>query len=200
MKYNFIELREEMSQVLPAKRYYHVLGVEFTCAALAMRYEANMLHAQLGGLLHDCAKYLSDDDILKQCKKYNIEISDVEMRNPYLLHAKLGSLYANKLYGINEIEVLQAITYHTTGKPHMSLLEKIVFTADYIEPSRKEIPGLREIQKQAFIDLDIAVYNILKNTLSYLSGKKSNKEIDPLTEQAYEYYKELTEKRRKNNE
>jgi predicted HD superfamily hydrolase involved in NAD metabolism len=195
MEYNFIEIQEELKKELPKKRFHHTLGVEHTSACLAMRYGANIAKAQAGGLLHDCAKCLSDQEILLRCKSSKLTITEVEERNPYLLHAKLGAEIARERYGIQDIEVLNTIIYHTTGKPNMSLLEKIVFVADYIEPSRKEIPGLSEIRKLSFIDLDKTVYQILKNTLSYLSGDTGVKEIDPLTEKAYEYYKEIIEKK-----
>ncbi len=195
MAYNFIEIQEELKKELTKKRFQHTLGVEHTSACLAMRYEADMVKAQIGGLLHDCAKCLSEQEILLRCKAANLVITEVEERNPYLLHAKLGAKIANERYGIKDSEVLSTIICHTTGKPNMTLLEKIVFVADYIEPARKEIPGLSEIRKLSFIDLDKTVYQILKNTLSYLNGDSNGKEIDPLTEKAYEYYKEIIEKK-----
>jgi predicted HD superfamily hydrolase involved in NAD metabolism len=195
MEYNFTQLHEELRQQLPKKRFLHTLGVEYTCACLSMRYGINIYQAQMGGLLHDCAKYLPDEEILSRCKQSKLPITPIEERNPYLLHAKLGALFAKEKYAIQDEEILDAITYHTTGKSDMTLLEKIVFIADYIEPSRKLIPGLEEIRQVAFVDLDITMYRILENTLCYLCKEKGKREIDPLTEKAYKYYKEILDKK-----
>lgn len=175
-----------MEKVQDAKRFEHTLGVEYTAAALAMRYGYDIADAQIAGLLHDCAKCLSDEKQLAICKKHNISISVVESRNPFLLHAKTGAYLAGKKYGIMDPDILNAIRYHTTGRPGMGLLEKIVFLADYIEPGRKHAPNLAEIRKLAFVDLDKALLQILEDTLGYL--KNSEGEIDPMTEKTCRYY------------
>lgn len=186
------ELQNEVKSKLTEKRYLHTLGVCHTSACLAMSYGEDIKKASIAGMLHDCAKCLSDEEIKKQCLEYQIEISEIENRNPYLLHSKLGAYYAKHIYNINDIDILNAIQYHTTGRPNMSLLEKIVFIADYIEAGRKDIPGLKEIRSIAFQHIDQAVYLSLKNTLTYLNSQISARkqvEIDTLTNKAYEYYK-----------
>ena len=110
----------------------------------------------------------------------------MERRNPFLLHAKVGSFIAMDEYGVTDSDVINAILNHTTGRPGMSMLEKIVFIADYIEPGRKQAPNLSEVRKLAFMDLDRALLRILENTLSYL--KESGGELDPLTQKTYDYY------------
>lgn len=180
------KIRKAMEKTLDAKRYEHTLGVEFTAAALAMRYNCSVSNAQLAGLLHDCAKCLSGEKKLSICEKNHIEVSEIEKRNPFLLHSKVGSFLAKKEYGIDDLDVLNAILNHTTGRPGMSLLEKIVFVADYIEPGRKSAPNLREIRKLAFTNLDQALIKILEDTLIYL--KEGGGEIDPMTAQTYAYY------------
>lgn len=187
--YDFEEMNCKLQKELTKKRYTHTLGVSYTAASLAMRYGYDVKKAQVAGLLHDCAKCNTDEKMLEKCKKNNIVITDVEKRNPYLLHAKLGACFAKKKYGIEEEEILSAITYHTTGKPDMSELEKIVFISDYIEPNRKEIWGLPQIRKMAFENMDEAVFMILDHTLSYLKEQGEKKEIDLMTEEAFEYYK-----------
>lgn len=181
-------IREKLRTVLKPARYLHTIGVENTAACLAMRYGADMNLAALAGLLHDCAKQLSGEELLAECERYQLEISEVERRNPYLLHGKLGALYAGEKYGIDEESVLAAITWHTTGHPQMSLLEEIVFIADYIEPSRKEIPGLSQIRRLAFVDLSEAIYLSLKNMLEYLNSQEGQ-EVDPHSYETYLYYK-----------
>lgn len=182
-------IRKKLERTLKPSRFLHTIGVENTAACLAMRYSADMNLAALAGLLHDCAKNLSNDELRGESKKYGLEISEVEERQPFLLHGKLGAFYARTRYGIDEDAVLDAITWHTTGRPGMSLLEEIVFIADYIEPSRKEIPGLSEIRRLVFTDITKAVYLTLKNTLEYLNSQEGS-EIDPHTYETYLYYKE----------
>ncbi|MBQ9927767.1 MAG: bis(5'-nucleosyl)-tetraphosphatase (symmetrical) YqeK [Lachnospiraceae bacterium] len=178
-----------MEKNLDHKRFEHTLGVAYTAAALAMRYEVDILKAQTAGLLHDCAKCLSDEKRLSICEKHNIQMNEIEHNNPFLLHAKVGSYIAMKKFQIHDKDVINAILNHTTGRPGMSSLEKIIYIADYIEPGRKQAPNLAEIRKLAFQDLDLALVKILSDTLDYL--KTTNTDIDPMTQQTYDYYKEF---------
>lgn len=100
--------------------------MEYTAAALAMRYGEDVERAQIAGLLHDCAKCMENDKLLSACEKYHLPATDVEKRNPYLLHARVGSYLAKKEYKIEDPEILSAILYHTTGRPGMTLLEQII--------------------------------------------------------------------------
>ena len=181
------KIRKAMEKELDHKRYEHTVGVEYTAAALAMRYGAGLYEARLAGLLHDCAKCISDEKRIVICEKHHIPISDVERRNPSLLHPKAGAYLAEKEYGVKDPDVLHAILYHTTGRPGMSLLEKIIFVADYIEPGRDRAPGLQEIRVLAFTDLDGALRRILEDTLHYLEGRPE--EIDPMTRTTLQYYR-----------
>ena len=176
-----------MKKEQDAKRFEHTQGVEYTAAALAMRYDCDMIHAQVAGLLHDCAKCLTDEKRLALCRKGEISITEVEKRRPFLLHAKVGAYLAEEKYGIKNQDILNAIRNHTTGRPGMSLLEKIIFIADYIEPGRSQAPNLAKIRKLAFVDLDQALLVILEDTLSYL--KATGGELDPMTEETWLYYK-----------
>ena len=175
-----------MEKVQDEKRYEHTLGVAFTAASLAMRYGADVKQAQVAGLLHDCAKCMTNEERLSICKKNKLEVTPVEKANPFLLHAKVGAFLAKEKYGIQDEEILSAVRCHTTGRPNMTLLEKIVFTADYIEPSRKTAPNLDEVRTMAFQNLDIALCKILSDTLNYLDTV--DQEIDPMTKETYHYY------------
>ena len=106
--------------------------------------------------------------------------------DPFLLHAKVGSYLAKSEYHITDQDILNAILYHTTGRPGMSRLEKIVYVADYIEPSRKQAPHLSDIRKLAFRDLDEALFRILKDTLEYLQGIGNT--VDQMTQETYDFY------------
>lgn len=182
-------LRKAVKKVQSGKRYEHTLGVEYISAALAMRFGADVKSAQAAGLLHDCAKCMSDEEKLNLCRKNNIPVTEAERKAPYLLHAKVGGYLAHKKYGVTDKDILNAIIYHTTGRENMSLLEKIVFVADYIEPGRKHAPNLAEIRSLAFQDLDKAMLRILEDTLSYL--RASDSELDPMTEITWKYYRKI---------
>ena len=188
----FPTYQKKLKKELDPERYAHTIGVAYTAAALAMRYETNVQQAQVAGLLHDCAKCIPNNKKIALCQKYNIQMTEIEIENPFLLHAKLGAFLAMDKYGITDKEITSAILNHTTGKPNMSLLDKIIFVADYIEPQRKKQPNLAEIRKLAFIDLDKALFRILEDTLAFLST--SSRKIDPMTEKTYRYYKELLNK------
>lgn len=188
---NIGTLQKHMKKRLDENRYIHTVGVAYTAAALAMCYEYDITKAQIAGLLHDSAKCIPNDKKIQLCERYNIYMTDLERRNPYLLHAKLGAFLAMRKYKITDKDTINAILNHTTGKPDMSLLDKILYIADYIEPKRYKAPNLPEIRKMAFIDIDKAVLMVLKDTLDYLES--TGGEIEPLTKKAYEYYKNILE-------
>lgn len=181
------KIQKKLENKLKKDRFQHTLGVMYTAGSLAMRYSENLEEALTAGLLHDCAKYASIKEQIKQCKKYQIKLEKAELEIPALIHAKLGAYLAEKKYGIENPRVLDAIRYHTTGRPHMSMLDKIIYLADYIEPGRKMIPGLPEIRNLSFIDINRAVCQCAAATLKYLEASK--RPIDPMTRKTYEYYK-----------
>ena len=189
MNKQILEVSEKIKKDMSEKRYQHTLGVMYTCACLAMKYNYDVEKAMWAGLLHDIAKRFSDEEMLKKCKKHGISISENEEKAPYLLHGKLGAYYAKKKYDITDEEILDAISYHTTGRPGMGTLSCILFIADYTEPSRKEITGLKEVRECAFnVGLIEAVIMKIENVLSYL--EKSSKNIDDMTMKTYLYFKE----------
>lgn len=187
--YVFSAIRKELQKQLQKNRYEHTLGVEKTAVLLAKHHGVDVNKARLAALLHDCAKNLSDNKKLELCKKYNIELSCEESKNLDLVHAQIGAVVAKYKYNINDTDILDAITYHTTGKPNMSNLEKIIYISDYIEPGRDKAPNLKKIRKMANKDLDKALFMILSDTITYL--KNSNNYIVPLTMDAYEYYNDI---------
>ena len=149
--------------------------------------------AMLAGLLHDCAKCISTEKKIGLCVKKNIDITEVEISNPGLLHAKAGMVLAEEEYGIKDAQILHAIRVHTTGEADMGLLDKILFVADYIEPNRCEAPRLEEIRKLAFSDLDRTVAEILYDTINFLNTKSGA--IDPTTQITYNYYAKYRDNR-----
>lgn len=185
-KSDISKIKKELAKELDTKRYEHTLGVAYTAACLAMRYDCDMNRAYLAGLMHDCAKCMSHDERLHYCEKHNLEVTDIEKQNPALLHAKVGAEICRRKYDIKDEEICNSVRFHTTGRPGMTLLEKIIFIADYLEPNRDEAEDLPIVRKQVFCDIDEALRTILKDTLLYLDG--TSKVIDPMTMQTYQYY------------
>lgn len=188
MEHKFQELQKKLKKELDSERYAHTLGVMYTAASLAMCHGADVGEAMTAGLLHDCAKGIPNEQKIEKCKQYHLDISEVEYANPGLLHAKLGAFLAVQQYQVESEDVIHAISAHTTGRPGMSLLEKIIYIADYMEPGRAELPNMKEVRKLAFHNIDECLYRILKDSLIYLASKKLP--IDPMTQKTYEYYKE----------
>lgn len=185
-KSDISKIKKELAKELDSKRYEHTLGVAYTAACLAMRYDCDINRAYLAGLLHDCAKCMSHDERLHYCEKHDMEVTDIEKQNPALLHAKVGAEMCRRKYDIKDEEICSAVRFHTTGRPGMTILEKIIFIADYLEPHREEAEDLPIVRKQVFCDIDEALRTILKDTLLYLDG--TDKVIDPMTMQTYQYY------------
>ena len=189
------KIRKKLKHELYKGRYWHTMGVMYTASCLAMRHGGDPQQAMLAGLLHDCAKCIPGERQVHLCKKNHIHITEVERKNPFLLHSKLGAFLAHTEYGVKDGAVLHAIQVHTTGAPDMSLLDKIIFVSDYIEPGRDKAPGLPLIRELAFLDIDGAALRILHDTMHYLNQKKGA--IDPRTKEAYKFY--LTDRNRKEN-
>lgn len=188
-QYNLLKLEKKLQKELDAERYRHTMGVMYTAGALAMCYDSDINQAMTAGLLHDCAKCIPNDKKIHMCEKYGIEITDIERQAPSLLHSKLGAYLCETEFGVDDPEIRSAIRYHTTGKPDMTLLEKIIFMADYIEPGRWKAVNLERIRSLAFRDLDMAVYLTMRDTLAYL--EKGGGKIDETTRSAYQFYEHL---------
>lgn len=186
---NRIHMTEKLREKLSQKRFEHSIGVEYTAGNLAFIHGVDYEKALIAGLLHDCAKYVPNDKKISKCEKRKIPISDCEYKNPDLLHAKLSAVYAQEKYEVTDKDILSAITWHTTGKPAMTTLEKIIYIADYIEPNRNLLPEMDIIRKEAYTDLDQCLLHILHNSMHYLCKKGAA--IDPITSETYEYYSKL---------
>lgn len=183
----FQEIQTIMKDKLDAKRYQHTIGVLYTAAALCMQHGIEIEKGMLAGLLHDCGKAYKNKEQYLLCKQHQIQLSKVEEENHALIHAKLGAYLAREEYGITDEEILSAILHHTTGRPNMTTLEKILYIADYIEPHRR-LPKVEELRTLAFHDLDEALYILLEESLEHLAT--NNKLIDEMTIATYQYYKE----------
>jgi len=186
------QIHKELKNHLDEDRLSHTLGVMYTAASLAMRYGENVQKTMIAGILHDCAKCVPGPERIPLCEKHSIAISEIERKNTSLLHAKLGAVFAKEIYDIHDEEILNAIIYHTTGRPDMTLLDKIIYIADYMEPGRRPLPNMDEVRHLAFENIDECLYRILKDSLVYLATK--NMPIDSMTKNTYYYYKEVLNK------
>lgn len=186
-------IRKKLKEKLKPSRYEHTLSVSFTCMALAMRYGYPLDKAELAGLLHDCAKRYDDQTILELCEKHGIEVTSAERLALPVLHAKYGAWMAERQFDVQDREILDAIACHTTGKPDMGLLDKILFVADFIEPRRNQAENLPDMRRLAFVDLDEALFQILEGMLAYL--EREGQYIDSMSQETYQYYLALREGR-----
>jgi len=163
---DFDWLRVQAYKLLKPSRVPHVAGCEYEAARLAKRWGADEDSAREAAILHDITKKLELEAQLILCDKYGIIIDNAERSDAKLLHAKTGAGLAGDMFGISE-EVYSAIYWHTTGRADMSLLEKIIYLADYIEPTR-DFDGLTELRRESYRDLDRAVVLGLEMSLEDL--------------------------------
>ena len=162
------DLRAVSYSMIRAKRIAHVQGCEEEAVRLARHWGANETHARRAAILHDCTKYLSLEEQLSLCDRYGIELDAMERTAVKLLHAKTGAALAGQVFG-ERSEVCRAIFWHTTGKADMTLLEKILYIADYMEPTR-DFDGVEHLRELAYVDLDAAVLLGTEMTVEEMRG------------------------------
>lgn len=181
-----IELQAVAQQVLKPKRYEHVLRVVETSELLAKRFGADVEAAKTAAYLHDIAKHMSDEELQ--------EILEAGGENRYLdyhrniWHAPVGAILAKQKYQVTDGDVLAAIKNHCTGRSGMSLVEEVVFLADYMEPGRTQ-PGVEAVRALAETSLQKAIWRTLDQTVSYLEA--SNRVVHPDMLEALAYYREI---------
>ena len=185
-------LREKAYSLLDERRIAHVAGCEGEAIELARRWGEDPETAAEAGILHDITKRLSHEEQLKLCEKYGIMCDNAERNTPKLLHAKTGAEVAKECFGIPDA-IYEAIRWHTTGKPDMSLLEKIIYLADYIEPTR-DFPGVDQLRELAYEDLDRALLLGLQMTVEEVRSHGEEPYIDTLT--ACTWYEERISERK----
>ncbi len=169
------ELEQVVISLLDPKRVNHVLGCRDTSVELAKHWGAKEEDAARAGLLHDITKALDGPLQLTLCQCYGTILNNFHQKYPKTLHALTGSLVAERIFGENNA-VCEAIRHHTTGKADMSLLEKIIYVADYMEPNR-DFPGVEKLRELAFTDIDGAVKLGLEMTLAHLDEQGA--EVSP---------------------
>ena len=177
------ELEKVVVPLMKEKRVAHILGCCQTAVELARLYGADETDAARAGLLHDITKALDGPLQLTLCRAYGTILDDFSRKNPKTLHALTGSLVAERVFGENEA-VVSAIRYHTTSRANMTLLEKIIYVADYVEPNR-DFPGVEKLRKAAYENIDQALKLGLESTLALL--KEQGREVSPESGEALRY-------------
>lgn len=179
-----MDIKDQLIHNIGLDRYNHSLRVVEIAIKLAKIYGEDIERTEIAALLHDCGKYLDKISLLKKANNFDIILDSVMEANMELIHAPLGSKIAEVEYGIVNKEILNAIYYHTTGRENMTLLDKIIYIADYIEPSRT-FYGIDEIRRLAYVDLDKSILKALDTTIIFLINK--NKLIHLNTIEARNY-------------
>lgn len=169
------QIQEKVRQVLSEKRYNHSLAVMQRCEELAQLYGADIEMARKVGIAHDIAKELKEEERKNAIKQYNIELDEIEKQNPGLLHAKIGAVICKNEFGFTQ-EMVQAVENHTTAKPKMDLLSKILFVADATGVDRNW-SDLEYARKLSEINLDATIIYIID--LNIRENLEKSKQIHP---------------------
>lgn len=180
------EVKKSLSQ--NPSRYAHSISVAITAINLGTVYNANLDDCMVGGILHDYCKCVPIDEMIKQCEKENVPLSEEDKKAVGCLHGFLAANVCKKKFGVNDA-VYNAIYFHTCGKPNMTILEKVIFVADFIEPLRAFRDTVSHVRKIAWTDIDEAVILSINYTIDFL--KKNNSFIHSNTLQTLKYYEGL---------
>lgn len=164
-------LKHQIRLSMSEKRYKHTIGVLETAVRLAGFYGADREKAGTAALLHDIARDVDTGELLRLSETFGVNADEIEKAVPDLLHGKVGAAIARKQFMVENDEVLNAIRFHTTGRRGMTVLEKIIFIADMIEPGR-DFSGVKDLRDLAFIDLDRAIVAGIESTLCYILDRR----------------------------
>lgn len=178
-------LRPIAMSYLKYKRMAHVLGTEQEAIRLAEKYGADVKKAQVAALLHDCTKKLEMDQQKALCAKYGLKLDPLENKALKLLHSKTGAEIARDVFGVDD-EIYGAIKWHTTGKADMTMLEKVIYLADYIEPNR-DFPGVDKLRKAVYENIDKGLLMGLEMTINEMEERGN--EVHEKTLQARDFLK-----------
>ncbi len=188
-----VAMEEKLKKALSERRYNHSLGVMETAVHLAELFGADVEKARLCGLLHDCAKDIEKSVMPEMCEALGVPLDEIKREQRSLIHADLGAKLAETEYGVSDEEVLDAIRYHTLGRPNMTLLEKIIYVADFVEPTRKEFPGLSELRELSVLDIDLAMYRAVDSCIAHV--QRQGKTVHSQSIETREFYKALVRKK-----
>ena len=162
------QIIEKLNTMLKPKRLEHSINVAKCAIKLSEIYGYDKEKAYLAGLVHDCAKYFTKEQLDSYVEKYNIELDPLEVDNIALSHSIIGSFAIQDVFNIQDMDIINAVRYHTTGRENMSILEKIIFMADMIEEGRN-FPGVDYLRGLSFNkQLDKALITSFNNTIKFV--------------------------------
>lgn len=164
------EMLRKLKTMISESRYQHTLRVRDIAVELALVYNIDVSKVNTAAILHDCAKGYSFEECIKLCKQYNIEVNQYASEHKELIHAPLGAQIAQVEFEVEDGDILNAIRYHTTGRANMSLMEKVIWIADYIEPKRT-FDNVEEIRELARTNIDKAILMGLNQTIDYVVSR-----------------------------
>lgn len=157
---------------VPPSRIQHILGVETMAIALAEHYSLDRERAAQAGLMHDLAKYFKPKQLLQMAEAEGLPLDPVVEANPHLLHAEVGAIVARDEFGMQDVEVLEAIANHTLGRPNMTSLSCVVFLADSLEVGRGNAPDLQRLRQMCYENLNQALWMTCDYSLRYIMAKR----------------------------
>ena len=189
----FLKYEKELKNALITneRRFWHSISVAITAVNLADIYGADKDNCLVAGLLHDYCKSLKLPKLLEWCDKYGVVLSEEDRMSDGCIHGFLAAKVCKDKYNIND-EVYNAIYYHTCGKPNMTILEKIIYMADFIEPLRRFRDKVSDIRELTYKNIDAAIVLATEKSLEFLTNR--NKYIHSNTIKTHDYYKNIIEK------
>ena len=191
---NINQMDKKLKETLSERRYAHSVGVMESAVEMAERFGADVEKARIAGLLHDCAKEIDKDEAVRLCDEMKIEIDDEKRVQKGLLHADLGAEFIKRDYNIDDKEIYDAVKYHTMGRRDMTILDKIIYLADFIEPNRRDFDGLSELKELCKKDLDEAMLFAINLSISFVTGK--GKTLHKQTVDTKDYFQKKIDERK----
>ncbi|MGE5328420.1 MAG: bis(5'-nucleosyl)-tetraphosphatase (symmetrical) YqeK [Deltaproteobacteria bacterium] len=164
------QMTKKLMGMLSQKKYEHCIAVKDSAVKLAFIHGADAEKASIAGLLHDCAKCMTEQELLKKAEEFGILLDDVSKREAGILHAAIGAEIAEREFEVTDTDILNAIKSHTTGKENMNLLDKIIYIADYISEDRN-FKGIKDLRKVAQEDLNAGVLMGMDFTIGHVISK-----------------------------
>ena len=165
-----VEIEKYLKSKLTPERYTHVLSVRELALDLAKKYGADLRQVNLAVLLHDCAKWMRTSELYETAANHGIQLDEIEHHNPSLLHALIGVEFAVSHFDVDNPEILNAIRIHTTGSGKMTLIDKILYVADFAEPKRNHVEA-HSVRELAYQDLNKAVFEVSRYKIEHLLAK-----------------------------
>lgn len=177
-------MEKHLINLIGEKRYLHCVRVMETAIVLGKKYDVDVEKIKTAALLHDCAKFKDKAELLKKASEFDIMLDAVTEHNIELLHGPVGAKIAEMEYKVKDKEILDAIRYHTTGRENMTILDKIIYISDYIEPERN-FDGVEKVREVTFEDINMGILLALDNTIKFLIEKDRVLHLDTIKARNY---------------